>query len=156
MTSAAWSDASFCVLARQLKGFELIRAVHLDPVPFDMDRDLITPTYKKKRPQLLKYYQVRHNFSFTLSVTALGRSILTKLTFVWIACYLSAERHWWHVSEHEVLGSCRLVAARHGESNGPLASDVSKLYVNLAYIMLSCHWINYTNVPQTKKGLHTW
>jgi long-chain acyl-CoA synthetase len=23
-----------------------------------MERDLITPTYKKKRPQLLKYYQV--------------------------------------------------------------------------------------------------
>ncbi|KAK6137291.1 hypothetical protein DH2020_028963 [Rehmannia glutinosa] len=42
----------------QLKGFEFIRAVHLDPVPFDMERDLITPTFKKKRPQLLKYYQV--------------------------------------------------------------------------------------------------
>ncbi|PON45222.1 2,3-dihydroxybenzoate-AMP ligase [Parasponia andersonii] len=41
----------------QLKGFEVIRAVHLDPEPFDMERDLITPTYKKKRPQLLKYYQ---------------------------------------------------------------------------------------------------
>jgi long-chain acyl-CoA synthetase len=43
----------------QLKGFEFIRAVHLDPLPFDMERDLITPTYKKKRPQMLKYYQVR-------------------------------------------------------------------------------------------------
>ncbi|XP_061374116.1 long chain acyl-CoA synthetase 4 [Gastrolobium bilobum] len=42
---------------KKLKGFEFIRAVHLDPVPFDMERDLITPTYKKKRPQLLKYYQ---------------------------------------------------------------------------------------------------
>ncbi|KAK6137284.1 hypothetical protein DH2020_028976 [Rehmannia glutinosa] len=42
----------------KLKGFEFIRAVHLDPVPFDMERDLITPTFKKKRPQLLKYYQV--------------------------------------------------------------------------------------------------
>ncbi|CAL0330978.1 unnamed protein product [Lupinus luteus] len=42
---------------KKLKGFELIKAVHLDPVPFDMERDLITPTYKKKRPQLLKYYQ---------------------------------------------------------------------------------------------------
>ncbi|KAK4381596.1 Long chain acyl-CoA synthetase 4 [Sesamum angolense] len=40
-----------------LKGFEFIKAVHLDPVPFDMERDLITPTFKKKRPQLLKYYQ---------------------------------------------------------------------------------------------------
>ncbi|XP_019420386.1 PREDICTED: long chain acyl-CoA synthetase 4-like [Lupinus angustifolius] len=42
---------------KKLKGFELIKAIHLDPAPFDMERDLITPTYKKKRPQLLKYYQ---------------------------------------------------------------------------------------------------
>ncbi|KAE8677960.1 Long chain acyl-CoA synthetase 2 [Hibiscus syriacus] len=42
---------------KKLKGFEFIRAVHLDPMPFDMERDLITPTFKKKRPQLLKYYQ---------------------------------------------------------------------------------------------------
>ncbi|KAL5999018.1 hypothetical protein ACLOJK_009968 [Asimina triloba] len=49
--------------AKKLKGFEFLKAIHLDPVPFDMERDLITPTYKKKRPQLLKYYQV--NFSDT-------------------------------------------------------------------------------------------
>ncbi|XP_062179918.1 uncharacterized protein LOC133884494 [Phragmites australis] len=42
---------------KKLKGFEFIKDIHLEPVPFDMDRDLITPTYKKKRPQLLKYYQ---------------------------------------------------------------------------------------------------
>ncbi|CAN8308200.1 unnamed protein product [Cochlearia groenlandica] len=42
---------------RKLKGFEIIKAVHLEPVPFDIERDLLTPTYKKKRPQLLKYYQ---------------------------------------------------------------------------------------------------
>jgi long-chain acyl-CoA synthetase len=42
---------------KKLKGYEFIRAVHLDPLPFDMERDLITPTYKKKRPQLLKHYQ---------------------------------------------------------------------------------------------------
>ncbi|KAK9145435.1 hypothetical protein Sjap_005338 [Stephania japonica] len=41
----------------KLKGFEFIKQVHLDPVPFDMDRDLLTPTYKKKRPQLLNYYK---------------------------------------------------------------------------------------------------
>ncbi|KAL1209146.1 Long chain acyl-CoA synthetase 3 [Cardamine amara subsp. amara] len=43
---------------KKLKGFELIKGVHLDTVPFDMERDLITPSYKKKRPQLLKYYQI--------------------------------------------------------------------------------------------------
>ncbi|KAG4972875.1 hypothetical protein JHK87_029696 [Glycine soja] len=42
---------------KKLKGFEFIKAVHIDPIQFDMERDLITPTYKKKRPQLLKYYQ---------------------------------------------------------------------------------------------------
>lgn len=42
---------------KKLKGFEVIKDVHLDPVPFDMERDLLTPSYKKKRPQLLKYYQ---------------------------------------------------------------------------------------------------
>ncbi|XP_057967846.1 long chain acyl-CoA synthetase 4-like [Malania oleifera] len=42
---------------RKLKGYEFIKSVHLDPVPFDMDRNLLTPSYKKKRPQLLKYYQ---------------------------------------------------------------------------------------------------
>ncbi|XP_078428224.1 long chain acyl-CoA synthetase 4-like [Wolffia australiana] len=43
--------------AHKLRGFEFIKAVHLDPVPFDIDRDLLTPTYKKKRPQMFKYYQ---------------------------------------------------------------------------------------------------
>ncbi|KAI7751717.1 hypothetical protein M8C21_004355 [Ambrosia artemisiifolia] len=42
---------------KKLKGFEFVKAVHLDPVPFDMERDLLTPTFKKKRPQMLKYYQ---------------------------------------------------------------------------------------------------
>ncbi|KAK9079769.1 hypothetical protein SSX86_001442 [Deinandra increscens subsp. villosa] len=42
---------------KKLKGFEFIKAVELDPVPFDIDRDLLTPTLKKKRPQMLKHYQ---------------------------------------------------------------------------------------------------
>ncbi|KAK6136792.1 hypothetical protein DH2020_029462 [Rehmannia glutinosa] len=40
-----------------LRGFEMLRAVHLEPIPFDFDRDLITPTFKLKRPQLLNYYK---------------------------------------------------------------------------------------------------
>nr|CAB3469821.1 unnamed protein product [Digitaria exilis] len=40
-----------------LRGFEFIKAIHLDPIPFDMERNLITPTFKKKRPQMLKHYQ---------------------------------------------------------------------------------------------------
>ncbi|KAG7035485.1 Long chain acyl-CoA synthetase 4 [Cucurbita argyrosperma subsp. argyrosperma] len=42
---------------KKLKGYEAIRAVHLDPILFDIERDLLTPSFKKKRPQLLKYYQ---------------------------------------------------------------------------------------------------
>ncbi|EPS71028.1 hypothetical protein M569_03729, partial [Genlisea aurea] len=42
---------------KKLKGFEIMKDVHIDPIPFDMERDLITPTFKKKRAQLLKYYQ---------------------------------------------------------------------------------------------------
>ncbi|KAJ3683080.1 hypothetical protein LUZ60_013307 [Juncus effusus] len=42
---------------KKLKGYEFIKAVHLEPVPFDAERDMLTPTFKKKRPQMLKYYQ---------------------------------------------------------------------------------------------------
>ncbi|GAB4844591.1 Long chain acyl-CoA synthetase 4 [Ancistrocladus abbreviatus] len=41
----------------KLKGFEFIKVVHLDPTPFDIERDLLTPTLKKKRPQLLNHYK---------------------------------------------------------------------------------------------------
>ncbi|CAL5211630.1 unnamed protein product [Lathyrus oleraceus] len=41
----------------QFRGFELIKAVFLEPVPFDVERDLVTPTFKLKRPQLLKHYK---------------------------------------------------------------------------------------------------
>ncbi|KAK1324112.1 Long chain acyl-CoA synthetase 2 [Acorus calamus] len=41
----------------ELRGFEMLKAIHLEPIPFDMERDLITPTFKLKRPQLLKYYK---------------------------------------------------------------------------------------------------
>lgn len=38
----------------EMKDFEIIRAVLLEPVPSDSEGDLITPTYKKRQPQLLK------------------------------------------------------------------------------------------------------
>ncbi|KAJ0011498.1 hypothetical protein Pint_34548 [Pistacia integerrima] len=41
----------------KLRGFEMLKAVYLEPTPFDIERDLVTPTFKLKRPQLLKYYQ---------------------------------------------------------------------------------------------------
>lgn len=42
----------------QLKGFEQIKDVVLDPYPFDMERELVTATMKKRRNDMLKYYQV--------------------------------------------------------------------------------------------------
>ncbi|CAD6253527.1 unnamed protein product [Miscanthus lutarioriparius] len=42
-----------------LRGFEMLKAIYLEPVPFSIEKDLITPTFKLKRPQLLKYYKDR-------------------------------------------------------------------------------------------------
>jgi long-subunit acyl-CoA synthetase (AMP-forming) len=41
----------------QLKGFEYVKKIYVESSPFDMERDLLTPTYKIKRPKMLKYYQ---------------------------------------------------------------------------------------------------
>ncbi|XP_050367499.1 long chain acyl-CoA synthetase 1-like isoform X2 [Argentina anserina] len=43
----------------KLRGFEFIKGIIVEPHPFDMERDLVTATLKKKRNQLLKYYQAR-------------------------------------------------------------------------------------------------
>eukprot|EP00210_Caulerpa_lentillifera_P003470 g3311.t1 len=42
---------------KQLKGFEFVRKIHIDPEQFSVDNDLMTPTFKLKRPQLQKKYQ---------------------------------------------------------------------------------------------------
>ncbi|KAK8630842.1 hypothetical protein V6N13_079613 [Hibiscus sabdariffa] len=41
----------------KMRGFEYIKGVILEAQPFDMERDLVTATLKKKRNNLLKYYQ---------------------------------------------------------------------------------------------------
>ena len=43
--------------AEKLKGFELIKALHLEANLFAVEDDLLTPTFKLKRPQLQKKYQ---------------------------------------------------------------------------------------------------
>ncbi|PIN13791.1 Long-chain acyl-CoA synthetases (AMP-forming) [Handroanthus impetiginosus] len=46
---------------KKLKDFEFIKSMKFDPVPFDMERDLITPTFKKKRDRLLECYDATNN-----------------------------------------------------------------------------------------------
>jgi long-chain acyl-CoA synthetase len=41
----------------KLRGFEVVKAVHLDTEEFNIEHDLITPTFKLRRPQLLAYYK---------------------------------------------------------------------------------------------------
>jgi long-chain acyl-CoA synthetase len=42
---------------KDLKGFEKVRAIHIDPQPFSIENSLLTPTFKLKRPQAREYYQ---------------------------------------------------------------------------------------------------
>lgn len=43
----------------KLRGFECIKGVYLEPQPFDVEKELVTPTLKKKREKLLKCYKVK-------------------------------------------------------------------------------------------------
>ncbi|RDX80169.1 Long chain acyl-CoA synthetase 1, partial [Mucuna pruriens] len=52
------SELKMTAEKNKLKGFEYIKGVVLDPQPFDMERDLVTSTMKKRRNNMLKYYQV--------------------------------------------------------------------------------------------------
>lgn len=42
--------------AAKLKGFEMVRAVHLETEPFSVENELLTPSMKLKRPQLTEKY----------------------------------------------------------------------------------------------------
>ncbi len=36
----------------RLKGYEIVKAVHLEAVQFSVEEDLLTPSFKLRRPQL--------------------------------------------------------------------------------------------------------
>lgn len=40
----------------KLRGFEQVRAIHVEPVAFSVENDLLTPSFKLKRPQLRQHY----------------------------------------------------------------------------------------------------
>ncbi|KAK7259176.1 hypothetical protein RIF29_24776 [Crotalaria pallida] len=52
------SELKLTAERNKLKGFEHIKAITLEPYPFDMERDLVTATMKKRRNNMIKYYQV--------------------------------------------------------------------------------------------------
>jgi long-chain acyl-CoA synthetase len=47
--------------ANHLRGFEIVRAVHLVPEPFTPDNGLLTPTLKWRRPALLLRFRSEMN-----------------------------------------------------------------------------------------------
>jgi long-chain acyl-CoA synthetase len=44
-----------------LKSFELAKNIRLDHEPWSVENDLLTPTFKSKRPQLKKFYEKEIN-----------------------------------------------------------------------------------------------
>ena len=57
--AAAWMLAELTAAGKadKLKGFEMVKAVHLESEAFSVDNDTLTPSFKLKRPQLQKKYQ---------------------------------------------------------------------------------------------------
>jgi long-chain acyl-CoA synthetase len=54
--SAIMASLTSAAETAQLKGFERIADIYLDHVPFSVDNDLLTPTFKLRRPQAYKHY----------------------------------------------------------------------------------------------------
>ncbi|XP_031274144.1 long chain acyl-CoA synthetase 1 isoform X1 [Pistacia vera] len=52
------SELNCAAEKKKLRGFEYIKGFILDPHPFDMERDLVTATLKKRRNKLRHHYQV--------------------------------------------------------------------------------------------------
>ena len=70
------SELSKCepIFVKQMKGFEYIRGVILEPEPFDIEKGMITPTLKKRRAQLKKHYEVTGQLPF-ISTFSLSLSL---------------------------------------------------------------------------------
>ncbi|KAK9817139.1 hypothetical protein WJX72_010149 [[Myrmecia] bisecta] len=91
--------------AARLRGFEMVKAVHLDADPFSIEKELLTPTFKLKRPQLYARYK-RMCTRLTISTRCLpcarastllvpGRIIPASKAYHWIATKPFAWLQYW-------------------------------------------------------------
>jgi long-chain acyl-CoA synthetase len=53
----AQQELEKCGRSEGLKGFEIVKSVHLTGTAFTDENNLMTPSFKLKRPQLKKAYQ---------------------------------------------------------------------------------------------------
>lgn len=116
-----------CIL--QVKGFEYIRGVHLEAQPFDVERDLTTPTFKLKRPQLLKYYQVKIAFETPL------------LFFFFLYCY----DQFYHSFRHLGIFYCIVFLVPFISSSHKVSNSVALFYalqkeVDALYASVKKQW----------------
>mmetsp|Transcript_10719 Transcript_10719/g.29535 ORF Transcript_10719/g.29535 Transcript_10719/m.29535 type:complete len:686 (+) Transcript_10719:30-2087(+) len=51
-----------------LHGFETVKAIHVDHMPFSVENDLLTPTFKLKRQQASKYYKAEIDRMYSVEV----------------------------------------------------------------------------------------
>ena len=56
---AVLDDLTAAAKADKLKGFEMIKGVIIEPELFSVENNLLTPTFKLKRPQLLDHYRTQ-------------------------------------------------------------------------------------------------
>ena len=89
-----WKIYLLPMILLQVKGFEIIKGVHLEPQPFDLERDLATPTFKLKRPQLLKYYQVLTHFR--VGNTKSFTQVCIQIRHLFINLALVRDQNPWH------------------------------------------------------------
>ncbi|KAF3436566.1 hypothetical protein FNV43_RR23658 [Rhamnella rubrinervis] len=115
------SELKLTAERNKLRGFESIKGVILEPSPFDMGRDLVTATMKKKRNQLLKYYQVQID---ELYRNLGGRSGFPAIAIMSQACGASIHKFKlvqhapWHRLGRVIpfLSTCRYVVAASTDS----------------------------------------
>ena len=68
--------------SHQLKRFEYIKGVVLELRPFDIEKDLVTATLKKKRNNLLKHYEVCWKTLFLFSLKFSKTQVNEKLPWL--------------------------------------------------------------------------